>query len=189
MSLAALGLSALGQAAIVNCVTNQSTVPATATTATTVVNCPGLTTGDIGVGNTLTLVTLIVRGSFNDSAINPPYSGQVQFDFTENSAQFVIATISGLAPPGLGNTNSVGSTGNLTGASNALSLTSLNAFTVSALETLLAGGRLPSDSNVSVSYDYTVTVPTPPTPGIPEPSTYALIGLGLSALAFARHRS
>ena len=70
--------------------------------------------------------------------------------------------------------------------SSGLNLASLAGFNVNVIETLLSGGRFPTNSTVTVQYDYTVTTPTS---GVPEPSTYAMIGLGLSALAFARRRA
>ena len=177
-SVAVLGLSALGSAATVSCVVNQDTVPNTAVSAITTVACPGVSAATVG-SNVISAITLNVKGSFDDSAISPPYNGQLSFSFTEQSAQFNITTITGSAPTG--GPNDVGSTGLMTGSHNGLSLGSLAGFNVGVVETLLSGSRLPSNSNVTVAYEYTLAP-------VPEPASYAMIGLGLTALAFYRRK-
>ena len=184
MSFATLAMSVVGSATVVSCVVNQDV---TGSEGGATVVCGGVTAGTVagsGAGSFISSITLSVKGTFNDSATTPVYNGSVSFAFTEQSAQFAVATISGNAPTvGSGD---VGSTGTLTGSSGALSLASLAGFNVGVIETLLTGGRFPTNSTVTVSYDYTVTTPGS---GVPEPSTYAMIGLGLSALAFARRRA
>ena len=183
MSFATLAMSVVGSATVVSCVVNQDV---TGSEGGATVVCGGVTAGTVagsGAGSFISSLTLIVKGTFNDSAITPPYNGQTNFTFSEQSAQFAIATLSGNAPT-VG-TGELGSTGNLSGTHSGLNLASLAGFNVGVVETLLAGGRFPTNSTVTVQYDFTVTTPS----AIPEPSTYAMIGLGLSALAFARRRA
>ena len=177
MALAATAFSFTASAATVTCATNANTIPSDATHATAMIACPGVSAATLA-GNSITSLTIFVKGSFDDSAI-PPYNGQVKFRFTEQSGQLMIAPIIGDAP--VGTTGDIGSTGTLSGTQNSLALLSLTGFNVDVLETLLSGGRLPANSNVTVAYDYTASA-------VPEPSTYAMIGLGLSALALRRRK-
>ncbi len=179
LTIATLGLTAVMSAGTVSCAVNQNTTPLTATTAGTTVVCPGVSAAIVGAGNQITAITVFARGTFNDSAITPPYSGQLRFDFNELSGEIIIPTITGSAPTG--GPDSIGDTGVLSASQGGLSLASLAGFNVDVLETLLSGGRLPSSSNVTVSYEYTVSA-------VPEPATYAMIGLGLGALAFIRRK-
>lgn len=181
---AALGFSSLASAGTVTCVVNQATTPLTATTAGATVSCGGVSAATVdlsGPGSYIASIVLTVKGTFNDSAISPAYLGLLNFAFTEQSSQFTIATISGDAPRG-GGAADTGSTGNLTGSATGLNLSSLSGFNVSVLETLISGGRLPESSNVTVTYEYNVIS------GVPEPSTYAMMGLGATALAFIGRR-
>lgn len=182
MSFATLAMSVVGSATVVSCVINQDI---TGSEAGAVVVCGGVTAGTVagsGAGSFISAITLQVKGTFNDASFT--YSGSTNFAFTEQSAQLAIATISGNAPTA--GTGDTGSTGVLSASQGGLNLASLAGFNVNVIETLLAGGRFPTNSTVTVQYDYTVTTPTS---GVPEPSTYAMIGLGLSALAFARRRA
>ena len=181
-SVAVLALSTVAGASTISCVINQSTTPNGATSASTTVFCPGVSAVDVG-SNQITAITLRVKGSFDDSAISPAYHGQLSFAFTEDSGQFNVPTLSGNAPNG--GPADVGSTGVLSGIDSGLALSSLTNFNVEVLETLLSGGRLPTNSNVTVSYEYALTPLTPPS-SVPEPSTYVMIGLGLSGFALRR---
>ena len=164
---------------MVSCVVNQNVIPNTATTAVATVVCPGVSAAVVG-GSVIGKITLMAKGSFDDSAISPAYNGQLKFTFTEDSAQFNVPALSANAPNG--GPNDVGSTGTLTASQGGLSLSSLSGFNVAVLESLLSGGRLPSNSNVTVAYDYLLMTV------VPEPSAYLLIGLGLSAVAFYRRK-
>ena len=192
VSFAALSLSAVSSAATISCVINQTiTQPAGAqangATTSGVVACGALSNAAIvaegGAGATVTAIQLIVKGSFNDSAIAPAYNGQLNFAFTEQSSDFIIAAISGNAPTG--GPSDTGSTGNLSGSKGGLNLSSIAGFNVNVLETLVSGGRFPSDANVTVSYIATVTGSNV----IPEPSTFIMLGTALTGLGvFARRR-
>lgn len=175
-ALAATVLTMTASATTVSCGTNVNTTPANATTATANVACGGVSAGTLA-GNVITSITMYVKGSFDDSAI-PAYNGQVRFTFAEDSAQLTI-TIIGDAP--VGSTSDIGSTGVLSATQGGLSLASLSAFNVAVTEQLLSGGRLPANSNVTVSYDYTASA-------VPEPSTYAMIAMGLAGLGFYRRK-
>jgi len=184
LSIAALGFSSLSSAAVISCVINQATVPINSTSAGATVSCGGVSAATVaanGAGSYISSIVLTVKGTFNDSAITPAYFGLLNFAFNEQSSEFTIATIAGNAPLG-GIASDTGSTGNLQGFTSGLNLAALASFNVNVLETLISGGRLPESSNVTVTYDYTVSS------GIPEPSTYAMMGLGFSALAFFGRR-
>ena len=178
MALAAAAFSFTASAATVTCATNANTVPTDATHAAATIACPGVSAGTLA-GNAITSLTIFVKGSFDDAAILPPYNGQVNFTFTQQSGQLAIGPISGDAP--VGSTGDIGSTGTLSSTQNGLALLSLSSFNVDVLETLISGGRLPSNSNVTVAYEYTASA-------VPEPSTYAMIGLGLTAFALRRRK-
>ena len=176
MSIATLAMSAVGSATLVSCTVNQD-ISGSEAGATVV--CGGTAAS---VGNQITGVTLFVKGTFNDASFT--YAGSVNFAFTEASGQFAIATISGNAPTS--GSADTGSTGTLSASQSGLALASLSGFNVGVVETLLTGGRFPTNSTVTVSYD---TTESPVGGPVPEPATYTMIGVGLSALAFARRRS
>ena len=176
MSIATLAMAAVGSASVVSCVVNQDI---TGSEAGATVVCGGTTATP---GTQITSVLLQVKGTFNDASFT--YAGSVSFAFTEASGQFAIATISGNAPTS--GSSDTGSTGTLSGSQSGLTLGSLSGFNVGVVETLLTGGRFPTNSTVTVQY---TTTETPLSGPVPEPATYTMIGLGLSALAFARRRS
>lgn len=169
-SVLALAFASVLPAAIVNCATNQNI-----NSGATTVNCPGVSADP---GFTITGITLIGLGSWQDSSVNPAFTGSSTYTFTENSAQFVAGPLVGVAA---GTTTA--DTGLLFDGPVGVSLASLAAFTVDVTRVINSGG-IPANATVTVSYDWTQTADSQ----IPEPATFALIGAGLLGAAFLRRR-
>lgn len=121
------------------------------------VTCPGYTPP---VGDFVSSVTLSASGSWTDSV---SASRDIQFDFTEQSAQVFIPTISGLASG-----TTAGATGTLTGLSFGSTIADLFPFNVDIFVSVHSPD--PEDTRINVFARYQVDGPVP----IPEPATAAL---------------
>jgi hypothetical protein len=169
-SLLAVAFASVLPAAIVNCTTNQDI-----NSGATTVNCPGVSAS---AGFSITGITLIGLGSWQDSSINPAFTGSSTYTFTENSADFNAGPLVGIAA---GTTTA--DTGLLFDGPVGVSLAALAAFTVDVTRVINSGGT-PANATVTVSYDWTETDNNQ----VPEPATFALIGAGLLGAAILRRR-
>jgi hypothetical protein len=174
MFFLALAMASVLPAAIINCGTNVNI-----NSGATTVNCAGVSASP---GFSITGVTFIALGSWQDSSVSPAFTGSSTYTFTENSAQFNLGPLVGIAA---GTTTA--DTGLLFDGPAALLLSSLDAFTVDVTRIINSGGT-PANATVTVSYDWTETRNEQPPNEIPEPATFAMIGAGLLVTAVLRRR-
>ena len=193
LSLAFFGLAASSQAAFIAC----TAVGTGAGQADTVVNATGTSATfncNLG-GNNINLdglnildIQLRVSSTFQENQAPPSSSYSVLFTST-NTLGLGIGNVGCTAS---GNESTLGGGQILAACSGLSAITPVpgNPDSVAAFQVTVTGqaGSNPLPFNASSSVSYQVNTVAPPTSGVPEPSTYGMMGTGLIGLYFARRR-
>lgn len=183
-----LGLASLSQAAFVQCAPPQSDVVINAVGTTAVFACNLGGANQMSDGLTITQIRLRVSGTFQENAGTPGQVFAVLYSSTNNGSGLV----SGAFNIGAVNCTAMGTAngdGQALGACNQTSAwvgVAGNPDFVSAFSVSVTGGAgstpLPYNASASVAYEVLTRSE------VPEPATYATLGMGLIGFYMARRR-
>jgi hypothetical protein len=198
-----LGVASMAQAAFIQCAPAQ---------ADTVVNAGGVTanyTCNTGAGGGagsvddnlngdnyfIQTVRVQISGTFQENNGTPGANFSVLFTTNNIAVPAAIGVLSctanGVAgaPPASTPNQALGACT----ATSAFSAVAGGPDSLASFGVSVTGGPgsnpLPFNASASVFYEVTATTPTTPPPGIPEPSTYGMIGAGLLSFCLVRRRS
>ena len=184
-----LGLASLSQAAAVSCAPPQSDVVINAAGTTAVFACNLGGNNQMNDGLTITQIRILVSGSFQNNAGPSGASYSVQYSSSNNGAglasgSFNIGAVNCTA------TTTANAFGQALGDCSNISPwvgVSGNPDFVSAFSVSVTGGAgstpLPFNGSASVAYEVMTARSE-----VPEPATYATLGLGLVGFYMARRR-
>ena len=187
-----LGLASLSQAAFVQCSPPQSDVVVNAVGTTAIFACnlggSGASANQMSDGLTITQIRLRVSGTFQENAGTPGQVFSVLYSSSNNGSGLASGSFN-LGPVNCTATANANGDGQALGACNNTSAWVGVAGTpdfVSAFSVSVTGGAgsnpLPFNGSASVAYEVMTRSE------VPEPSTYATLGLGLIGFYMARRR-